>query len=106
MRPALLITVPLIAALPWGCAAAPGPHVGLQVVTPVLLFDTQPGWPTAAEMALRSSWPAAPAYIAGGEVIWFRERFLDVQSGGWGSGRPNDHVYRRFDTYRVGRSTR
>ena len=82
-----------------GCSATQTPS--RSPVTTSLLFDARPGWPMASDMAVRSTWPATPSY-AGGEEVWYRERFIDVQTDGWGLGRRHDHVYRRFDTYRVG----
>ncbi len=77
-----------------------------QRVTPAVLFDRVPGWPTASDLAVRSTWPAAPAWYAAGENIAYRERVVDIQYGGWSGGRPHDLVYRRFDTHRIGRGAR
>jgi hypothetical protein len=90
-----------------GCSSAPEPgwwHLGR--ATPVVLFDPKPGWPMASDMGYRSSWPAALAWQDHGEHVWYRERMIDIQSGGWGFGRVYDRVYRRFDTYRVGHGAR
>ena len=89
-----------------GCAHTRGLGPTTNPVTPSLLFDARPGWPTASEMAFRSTWPATLSWQAGSEEVWYRERFVDLQTGGQGRGRPYDHVYRRFATYRVGRATR
>lgn len=106
MRPTAWITVALIAVAISGCATFPGRDSASPAAAPTLLFDAVPGWPAASDMACRSSWPAVPSYRDAGEVVWYRERFLDVQSGGWGSGRPTDRVTRRFDTFRTGRLAR
>ncbi len=100
------VTVTLVFVVLSGCAQTRGLGPTPNPVTQSLLFDAHPGWPTASEMACRSTWPATLAWQGGGEEVWYRERLIDVQTGGQGRGRPYDYVYRRFDTYRVGRAAR
>ena len=64
-----------------------------------LLFNPKPGRFSASDIAARSDWPSAKAFYSPGEVLFFRERFIDFQ--GRGFDEPN-YTYRRFDTYRVG----
>lgn len=64
-----------------------------------LLFDPRPGRYNASDIAARSDWPSANAFYSPGQVISFRERFIDFQGRGFGE---SDYTYRRFDTYRVG----
>ena len=101
-----IITAVLLFVVAGGCAETHGPPLTDAPLRSTLLFDARPGWPMAADMAFRSTWPATPSYAALGEDIFYREHFVDVQYGGGGYGRLRDHVYRRFDTYRVGRARR
>ncbi len=71
----------------------------------VLLFDRQPGWPMATQMAVRHPWPAAQAYNHAGEEIVFQERIIDYQGLG-SNGNTQDRVYRRAETRRVFRAYR
>jgi len=64
-----------------------------------LLFNPKPGLYNAADIAARSDWPSANAFYSSGEVLFFRERFIDFQGRGFDDP---DYTYRRFDTYRVG----
>ena len=105
MRRALFISVTLFFLSACGCA---GPRVvGFSQAppSPSLLFDTVRGWPKAADVASRSTWPSTGAYLAGDEEIVYREHFIDRQGNGW--WRPGrDWVYRRFETVRTGRGRR
>jgi hypothetical protein len=64
-----------------------------------LLFDPEPGCYRASDFAFRSEWPSTDSFYSPGQVIYFRERFVDVQGRQFGE---SDYTYRRFDTYRVG----
>ena len=64
-----------------------------------LLFDPRPGRYNASDIAARSDWPSANAFYSPGEVIFFRERFIDFQGRGFDA---SNYTYRRFDTYRIG----
>jgi hypothetical protein len=64
-----------------------------------MLFDARPGPYDATMFNYRSDWPSAPSYYSPGEVIFYRERFIDIQ--GHGIHSPG-YVHRRFETYRTG----
>ena len=64
-----------------------------------LLFDRKPGRWHASDFAVRSDWPSTNSFYSPGQVIYFRERFVDHQGRGFGG---SDYTYRRFDTYRAG----
>lgn len=64
-----------------------------------LLFDRHPGPYRAGDFNYRSDWPSTEAYHGHGEVIYFAERFIDIQGPGF---RQPDNTWRRFDTVRVG----
>lgn len=107
MRSAALMTVSLILLFAVGCSESrvSGFSCWGTRYSPSLLFDAQPGVPVASQLAFRSAWPCATAFRGLEEVIEYRERFIDRQGNGlWHRGR--DHVYRRFDTRRVGRGHR
>ncbi len=106
MRVASLITVALVLVLPTGCSGSRGQAWSGPSGGSALLFDAEPGWPLASQMAVRSSWPATLSWQTEGEEVWYRERIVDVQADGWGVGRSHDRVHRRFETYRVGRASR
>ncbi len=64
-----------------------------------LLFDRHPGAYCASQFNWRSDWPSTASYYSPGQVIFFRERFVDHQGrsfGGW------DHFHRRAESVRVG----
>ena len=92
-----------IAAFLAGCAAD-RPELELTDArrSAALLFDAQPGYPTASDVAYRSDWPSTESSYQLGESIFYQERFIDIQHS-WPFGRgPHDHTYRRFSTYRTG----
>jgi len=61
-----------------------------------LLFDRTPGPYDASEFALRSDWPSTVSFYAAGQVVYSRERLIDVQGPRWGG-----FTYQQFDTERV-----
>lgn len=64
-----------------------------------LLFDRHPGAYSASQLNWRSDWPSTASYYSPGQVIFFRERFIDHQGHAFG-GR--DHFHRRAESVRVG----
>jgi len=76
--------------------AVAGPRVDL---ASTLLFDRKPGPFVASDFAYRSDWPSTVSYYSPSQVIYFRERFVDIQGRGFGG---SDSTYRRFETHRVG----
>lgn len=77
-----------------------GPPAGQRAeLATALLFDRRPGRYRASDFAFRSDWPSTDSMYSPGQVIYFRERFVDHQGLGFGE---SDHTYRRFETYRVG----
>ena len=107
MRSGALMTVLLILLFSAGCSESRVSDFSCwgTPYSPSLLFDARPGVPVASQFALRSAWPSAVAFRGLEEMIEYRERFIDWQGNGlWHPGR--DHVYRRFDTRRVGRGHR
>jgi hypothetical protein len=64
-----------------------------------LLFDRRPGPYSASEFAARSDWPSTEAYYPLGEIIFYREHFVDLQGPYFALP---DRSYRRVDTYRAG----
>ena len=88
-----------------GCAAGRGVTLAQAPLAPIMLYDAQAGWPTAAAMG-RSTWPSTTSYQEQSEEVFYTERFIDVQRAGPFAGRNHDYVYRRFSTRRVGRGRR
>jgi len=64
-----------------------------------LLYNPKPGRYSATDIAARSDWPSTNAFYSPGQVISFRERFIDYQGRGFNDW---NHTYRRFDAVRVG----
>jgi hypothetical protein len=105
----ILTGVYVLAAV--GCCAsdksAPCKHEPAKVQTenrqPALasniIFDRHPGPYRAGDFAYRSDWPAAGSMYTPGQVIYYREHFVDYQGRGFDHA---DYSYRRFDMYRVG----
>ena len=77
-------------------SAGPGSGGGY---APGLLFDRIPSRYQASDFAYRSSWPSTDAFYSPGQVIFFSERFIDVQGRTFDGP---DYTYRRFETYRGG----
>ncbi|MCK4658435.1 MAG: hypothetical protein KAV82_02845 [Phycisphaerae bacterium] len=101
----LFVLVVLISAV--GCAhKPPAPTCDGWRLTPALLFDRHAGSPSAGLMAHRSDWPCAVSFYQFGELLHYRERFIDVQQvGSLGRGW-SGYTYRRFDTLREGSAAR
>lgn len=76
------------------------------LATPALLFDDQPGYPSASEVAYRSDWPSAESYYQFGEVIYYQERFIDIQGSEPYGRNHHGHTYRRFSSHRAGFGSR
>jgi len=64
-----------------------------------LLFDRKPGRYHASDFGFRSDWPSTDSFYSPGQIIYFRERFVDFQGRGLDE---SDYTYRRFDTHRAG----
>jgi len=64
-----------------------------------LLFDREPGRYVASDFAGRSDWPSTDAFYSPGQVIYFRERFVDYQGRGFDE---SNYTYRRFDSQKTG----
>ena len=93
-----------------GCASrgdSPAPFAGWQPpaggrvggLASALLFDRQPGLYDASEFAFRNDWPATDAYYSPGEVIFYTERFVDLEGRDF---HDHDHSFRRFESVREG----
>lgn len=65
-------------------------------LTAGLLFDRRPGPYDATEFAIRSDWPSTVSFWSPGQVIYARERLIDVQGP-----RSGGHSSQRFHTERV-----
>ena len=80
------------------------PFVGPQTNLPTtLLFDATPGYYLASDFAYRSDWPATDSFYSTGQVIFYRERFIDYQGPHYNH---RNHTYRRFESYRTGTAYR
>ncbi|MCB9849729.1 MAG: hypothetical protein H6817_03400 [Phycisphaerales bacterium] len=87
-----------------GCASAERAYIApVPVADTRLLFDAQPGYPQADQIAYASDWPSTDAVIQGRERIFYRESIYDLQ-GIRGNGR--DLTFRRFRVERVGEASR
>lgn len=64
-----------------------------------LLFDRHPGAYSAGQFNWRSDWPSTVSYYSPGQVIFYRERFIDHQGRSFGE---QDHFHRRAESVRVG----
>ena len=80
-----------------------GPTVRPRTHHASLLFDPQPGFYTAQQLAGRDLWPIAPSSFDVGEITTYRERFDDRQGDGF---HGHDYFRRRFTSVRKGSSHR
>ncbi|MCP4591625.1 MAG: hypothetical protein GY842_12865 [bacterium] len=106
----ILAIVPILMAagvMAGGCSWSNARPAGLGApVTAAALFDRQRGAPPTREMAVRSDWPAAQAFVGHGESVYYRERFSDIQSTGFSTRGWGDRSYRRFESIREGSGRR
>jgi hypothetical protein len=99
----------LICCLGIGCASsqesARPESVGRSVVraapqrmemSPVALFDRRPGLYDATEFAVRSDWPSAVSFYPAAQLMYSRERLVDVQGP-----HSEDFSHQRTHTERV-----
>ena len=98
-RPTLLLCGSLLAAMLGGCARAHRPTFHRAS----MLFDPHPTLHNAVDYSARTSWPTASSYIAGGETLYYRERFYDRQGSPF---HGPDYFVRRFTAVREGRGHR
>ena len=68
-----------------------------------LLFDAQPGYPSADDVRIPHKWPTTFSRYQDTEYISYQVTIYDLQ-GLWPSGR--DYTYRRFQLRRTGGGTR
>ena len=62
----------------------------------VLLFDRRPGFYDATDFAVRSDWPSTVSFYPAGQLIYSRERLVDVQGP-----HSQDFSHQRTHTERV-----
>lgn len=72
------------------------PAVARQALSASMLFDRRPGGYEASDFAVRSDWPSTISYYSPGQVVYSRERLIDVQGVNAGG-----FSYQKFDTERV-----
>ncbi len=106
MRGALLLVVMLFTStLGTGCVARDqradrgAPVLIAEVDSPYVLFDRYAGATHAEELAPRPDWPAVETGTRLREAIFFKEHFIDRQSG---TRHAFNTFYRRFTTRRAG----